>query len=1712
MSKWWAENMADAGQGMFADPGTALSFATTPDQLLAGQDPTAIFANDNAMQMARDQRGGAMQQIMSGLGTAWHAVDGALSNVPGWGVTKNIAHATIVTPLDKLGSGMYWLYSNVVSQPLSTALLMGGKADIYGGGTFFSGSQWSDAWHKAEHVSPGQAVYNTFRTVTSDESDTPGIPDTGNLNQDQKRQLERFLYDTDYWRNRDGWKYTVGTGAMDFMTNIADPIGGAMAGTARAVKAARSLQAAESAKPLPSVGKAFLQGGISKAVETGIQKIGPGLKTAEEISASDRMNKFFDWVAEGAKQGENKSAFEIAQHPVWGSGRRKVMEREDISQILANASRDEMPLIWRFVQGDNKALTEMTAGSKDLVSQIGKAQDNRNLLADHPWDADILDNYVQSRKAGVTPQAAYGLTPTQQGLYEQATDAVFKKRIQSNYTPQTWVNRATQWQKGAVAAADAELEGLNSRADWYADALGRNFGKNPDDITTAGANLFGTVSKAYRMGPLGVRDTENAADAAIKAATRDRDAYNATGSNMFTRTIQRGFFALPLKVYQSFGDRMPQGFVDHNADDAMDRVNDMLKQVPGLGQENRLALINQYAAAGDKVARSAALDDIQQQIVRYMVGRYNLNDDVADFASKIIGEGWQKAMFELTGRTPASSRFSAAKTQSGKYVDVIEDGAGVRVAPFLKSQLAASDPLLDVDQLDKILSRNSGHFSLLTRNGGKVADNIKTFADGFNGMWKASTLLRAGYALRAPSEEMVAGAVKFGLLTAMADAGRGGLNFIRNRAQNLGITTGPDGKISILDPDMIAAARRNGLPVDNIEVNKAFPLVQKYLSDHRSMQSELEKQIAMKQRRFAKAKDADTRDRLMDQIQMHQDDLDGVKGIIDEFTDYSHEMLRQAAQRSGKYRIGEGTFNFMGEEVPQPFNKAWHGVIPRDQITSEEAMASIFARQEAISRSQYIKTGSWTTSTPDMPGYMDAWLRAINHQLGNDPVARMLMEDPTGGKAMAFLKSADGRQHLRNFGRQAQNPKTFLGVIRAHLDNYLPEGTGLRQKILDGNEVTESDLRSSIRQEDFPLIHDEEVKAITDKESKSVSSMMDDAIAKGFKYLGTIPSDIMSRQPIYVRAHAAHMKDLIAQAKSYKAENGMPLDVTMDEMNQMMQTADKRARNTLSQVVYDPERTTATQALRFFAPFMAAHMDGLERWFGLVAEKPELLNTASKIYNAPVAANMVTDQDGNVVDENGYVTHRDADGNIVGRTFVDQANRYLHLKVPGETRNLKGVQGGVPEGGISLPFSSLNTILPGDPWWNPGTGPMVQIAGSKIAEMNPALGDFMQWAKVLPYGPQGIMDSVTPAYMKTLWQAWQGDDPNNTKFQQTMLEEWQRQAADHANGGPAPDMKKVVENAKSFTFLKALTQFMSPASVSMSPLQGTPYQFFVDQYKQLQQLNPKTAGQQFLATYGADYYGFTASLNKSIGINSTTSAVNTAEQYKDLIAENPDLAGLIIGPYNYGPFSQTANKMLQDMNFGGVQGKQKMTAYDAIDQNQKSLGWDQYKKLAGLVDAGLIRAGFHSYNERGAEQFANIRDTIVEELGKQYPSWEQDFNTTDRNKVPRTIEALKQIASDDRLLSDPMRSDIKTLGIYLQARDAMVEQLSRRSNSDLMARDSTGQYVNGDLARSWGEIQLALVASDTKFNDLFNRYLANDSLQFDIGTKIGVRTRKMGEK
>lgn len=1737
MARWWQQDMSDAGQGLFSDPTLAIQAATMPAALLSQQ-----VANQQAAESdARTARGGFIQSTLNYLKQAGHSIDSALSNVPGWGVAKGTAQ-TMWYPVDKVASGAHWLYSNVVSQPLSTLLLMGARTDL-DTASWFSGDDWAETWHKANDISPAQAFEN-YENVTEATGNKKILStmfgQTGaHLSQDEKdnvkRQTDKFLYDTEYWRSKVGWQYTVGTGSLDFALSMgADPSFAGVKVASGAIKGARSIQVAgqgiEASKSIS---------GVNMLADYTGAKIGQAFaKTPQEISQSRKVNDFFDW-------SEGKSPWEIAQSPIWGTGRRKNASTEQLSAIFAQADRTEKPLIMRFAMGDNDAAAQLASKNKDLMGQIGRMQDNRQLVSSAKYEPAIFDHFMNEERAGRAPVSAPG-GPGIGGTSSPYTSA--GELVEAPYPrPTTPGPRQDGWDRtygnveakaalqrsavgdilksgngvrpmgstaGNTSLADAlrfdewkghQLDSLNNqiavqeaKQGFYQGVLSpERITKGVEDFSPGAANIFGTMKQAYRMGPLALKDASIAADKSIQAQTVDRYGRQAEGG-FVARTLRNGYYTVPLRVVQSFGDRLPQTMINHNDVDASDRVLDMLKRVPGLGQADRLEMLNQYSMAGDKVAKSQALKAITSQVVDHMATNvHDLDPRVARALNDMIDTGTTAAMAKFQGKqVPGEQMFSAARPKdpvtgkpTGLRADTIEDGEGYLISPIAKTQLSYSEPLLDVKELQRVLSRNSGLLASLKQSGGNALDSVESIADSVSNIWKAATLLRPGYVVRAPSEEMAASAVKFGMISFLGDTVHGGANWMRNRAQQVSAvmgkgsymsTTGGGGHVQILDPGVAQAALARGDKVTKINVNSAWPIVMERIDRDRSSLKAVEADIE----KMKADPGHDPQD-----LQVLQQNAADYNKVIDEHTDYANEILRQATDSTGR-RLGEGTIEHNGITVPQAFSKEWDNPIPRDQISSEAAMHTLFARGEAIDTARLMKTGNWVGVTPDDPTHMTAWLDAINKQWRQDDLFKAVAADPSLKVARNFLKTPAGKLHLSYLGARAQDPERLLLGVRDTLDHYLPDGVGLRQKLAAGEEVTEAELRAAIAKEDFPIVHGEETKGLTAKGSAGTAArVVDDLIANGFKRLSTIPSDVMSRQPTYLRAQEARMRQLIDQELSYQKEFGNGSDtISADRLNDMLKKSDTMARKDISQVVYDPTRTTATQALRFVAPFLSAHIDGLERWAGLIAEKPQFAATASKIYNAPVAANLVTDTKGNYVDENGYAQVQGADGKM-HKQFVGIQDRIVHLKVPDGTKNVKTAGQGFP-----IAIQAMNTILPGDPWWNPGTGPIVSVAASAVAQQSPALGDFLQWAKVLPYGSQGVTDSFLPKYVKDAWDAFH---PDSDQFQKTMLAEYQRQVADHANGGPVPDMKKAESNAKDFMFFKAFTSWVSPAQNKQTPLTGTPYQFYVDQFKNMQQVDPKNADQQFLAKYGEDYFIFTAALSKSMGIAPTVSALKTSEMYSDLIAGDSSLAPFIIGDvYNKGDFSSTAYNIQQNQKIGGEPVRTKQTVQQAVEDNQRRLGWAEYGQIMNAVDASLIRTGFHSYTQKGAEGFLALKQQVQSDLSQKFPAWEQDFNTTDKGALPRRIQSFEILVQDSRLKNDPMRQDIPFLTQYLIARKEFQTALQARGASSLtfdVSGTPTGK--NADIGQAWRAYQTGLVAGSTKFADVFNRYLNNDNLQ-----------------
>jgi len=1765
MSKWWDSNMADASQALYSDPNFAINVATTP-QSLQQQQSEFKFDEDQAQ-----GDNGLLGGIMGALGTA----DSWLSNIPGWGIAKQ----AVSYPIDKFASGMRWIYSNAISQPISTLLLhsshnvnQGFTGEVSG---LFSGG-WSEDWNKAEHISPGQAFtnYANVAEATGQGSFMTALwGDAGaNLSQHEKdmvkQNTDRFIYDTDYWQKKGGWKYNVGSGSLDFMFNVVDPVtGGIVGGTAKTIKGARGIQlVAQDAKYAAQVP------GAPGVVRTRGPLVDMFVKqqTPEQIAQAPSMQKAFDWMKEDGRTVE-----QIANHPMWGKGRRVNPARYDIAKLAHDTPRENMEQLWRFATGDSNAAADLAKSAPEVLKKIGQTMDNRILLEGTRMNLPMLQYFKANYESGAlsghwagkppgTPAVADEGTrfpqlleppfprPATPGPRQAGWDATWG-RLQAesninrtaasriaNETPLKMVApaeqttladglKAEQWKSSQLDTLANDYDELINNERYLGSVLGQM-----DNWSPASSPLFGTINTMYRMGGLAVRNTEKAAEkrAIMSAGKKPKPI----GGNFVMTAVKRGMGA-PMTIIHNFGDRTPQGFVDHTADDARDRVFDMLKQVPGMQPSQRLDLIEIYNAAGNKVERSEALDRIHDSVMNHILQTNGLHPDIAEVLKGAIKDGIASKIQELTGKAPVnmSQRFGpeattpdeiakltgqpiddltdAAKPVRSDRVMTVEDGHGLVISPLAQTQLSSSDILFPVQEINRLVSRSTGSFQGFRGSAGEAKDWVVKRLDGFDNLWKAATLLRPGFIPRMVSDEVLARMFKFGGMATLLDAGKGMGHFLSNRSRQVGAIVGKGsyvpttGKgiasnraiVALDDESIIAKAEARGLKTSRIKVPPTLRMAYGRISDENDALAATQKELALAQRKSNP--DQGYVDALKARLSDHQN-------VIDEYHDYVGEILRKAEVSKGR-RLGDGTFKYrIGNKtytVNQAFSDDWDNPIPRDQISSEGAWRNLFTRGEMIDRQRFWshaeKTGAYKLIDPDDPNHMQAWLDAVNKQIRQDPFHRMIAGGASDKEALRWLtREAPGRAYMQNMGYWNQDKPQFIRNVRFMVDKYLGDDF-LKGKLANDEIITEADLRAAFPREDFPVVHGEEIKQHSSlKIQETANHWLDRQTEKAWKMIADVPADVLSRHPLFLQMHQHEMENLIRQQYHYKMQNFGDDTITPKEWEQMNQKAAARAKRQMSQVVYDPVNTVGSQGLRFVYPFFKPFIDGVDRWAGLVAERPEQLSKLSKIYNAPVAANLVTDNEGHHVGMDGYASVTTVDPvtgkQVTERRFVPLKDRVLHLKAPwakGPGKELAAIR-----------MNSLNTILPGDPWFDPGSGPIVQVAGNQLAKTSPSMGDFLQWAKILPYGPEdSTIDLFTPKYMADAYNAYVGKDTNNEKYQQAVLDIYNMKVAHYYEDLRAgkhtepPKMSDIQKGAKNFLWLQTLVDWVSPVSVKNTPMSGTKYQFFADQYKALQAADPANARDNFLSMFGEDYVGFTASLTKSMGIASSIPADKQLEKYRDLIAEDPDLAPLFVGDvYNGGPFSSSVYlKQLHD-EVGGKRVRQRITAEEAIADTRTQEGWRQYMQATTALDAELIRAGFTSYTQNGAQVFQQAKQNIVNNLAAQNPGWAKAFGQTDRNAVPNRIRSMEKMVTDPRIMNDPLRKDAQVLREYLIVRNQFKQMLAQRGLQQLSFNEA-GQPAGQapDIGYAWRQYQMYFVNSSVQFGKVFNRYLSNDDLQ-----------------
>jgi hypothetical protein len=318
-------------------------------------------------------------------------------------------------------------------------------------------------------------------------------------------------------------------------------------------------------------------------------------------------------------------------------------------------------------------------------------------------------------------------------------------------------------------------------------------------------------------------------------------------------------------------------------------------------------------------------------------------------------------------------------------------------------------------------------------------------------------------------------------------------------------------------------------------------------------------------------------------------------------------------------------------------------------------------------------------------------------------------------------------------------------------------------------------------------------------------------------------------------------------------------------------------------------------------------------------------------------------------------------------------------------------------------------------------------------------------------------------------------------------------------GKPLLSPKQVADRVRNYWLWSTFTRFSQPVSSQ----RRDPYQFFRDQYHLLLQKNPQTADQEYLNRFGEDHFVFAQGLSSGTGIPATKRAAMLAKQYGDIIAADPDLAALIVGPEGKGPFSPEA--YTYELNTPLVPGgtemmRSKMSADEAMKENQKRLGWNQFGGIMNILNSELSKRGLKTFNDSGAEDLKAKKQALVSLLGSptmpdgspnQFynEQWAQAYHSIDETKYERLVPKLQELVNSP-LAKEPSRSDLRTLGQYLVMRQAV--------NQMLQARKAAGGNItltansNSDLRKAFEGIVQGLVQGDTRFGDLYHRYLSRD--------------------
>lgn len=1014
--------------------------------------------------------------------------------------------------------------------------------------------------------------------------------------------------------------------------------------------------------------------------------------------------------------------------------------------------------------------------------------------------------------------------------------------------------------------------------------------------------------------------------------------------------------------------------------------------------------------------------------------------------SKVVLDLEEAVINSIAGRhgieTNAAKSFYAkyryAKTtavesmkQHGYATDL--DGSSV-VNPLFESQTANYLPIADFAGMDRALGRKGMPDTL--RKIAISGENVIHYADVLNDVFKLGALMRFGYTVRNGVEAQLRITAATGAFGSLEFLGEGLKNFMSNSGYRSGRLI--DRITGVAGPEAYAAAK------------KSF-----------DDSSRAAKELSARVEKLG----ADESPRAIAERNVLQTMLDEHMAVIESHSKAMAKMEGKRIKGIGqgqinvvsRYRLADGSTAYtVDDALGGTLGEMWQRSVSVDGTYNQ------FINNNAHIVGSKMASDGYGAVTPDQAHYWTEWADTLNRTMRNSQVVRKFAEGKDAAQVKSWLLADDAGIELRNkIGLSAQGVDEYVAIAQKFAKDHMPNDE-IKAAVLSNKTITAEFLRKTNPDVDaLKAIHGNVIKDNLELLSQNKAGSLVGSI---FRLIGSMPEDRWARNPLYVKLY----REAIT-SRFNRFEDVYKRALTADEQWDVMKAAHADALKGVKSILFNVDRkTNAGAMLRMVAPFFSAYENSIKSWAKLAYNNPQYLNRAYLATTAPNRAGIATDADGNPVP--------------VDKASMDDV---MWFSVP------KALQEHVPGlsslSEIGITKRSLDVIFGGD--FNLPFGPYVAIPVSQIVKDKPELEDSLSWA--LPFGPSGI-SNLLPTWARRQLAKIQGEDNSTYSnffnlIYQTEMQKWRDAGAVKSK---MPTMESIKQKTNQYYNLHSIANLVLP----FAPKFNSPYRFYIDKYHEYQQQFGADASEKFYDAY-PEFFGFTTSLSKNVsGINASVAAVNNAKKYSDLIgkiySDEPKLIGLITNNTDGYTFSSAAYNWQQENAVtagSSTRFREKNDPVKATQENNAQRGWIQYRKVMNILDAELAGRGLTSYQQKGAEDLADMKSQMTTAIGMKNTDWYRDYLDTDGSKTIRVVSGLKKIIADKKFMADNKSNPTwKSVVAYLSIRDTIQQELASRPEKSISAK------ANSDVSFMWDTLVTKLKNDDSGFKDLYDRFLSQD--------------------